>query len=59
MKDKKDLAQQAARRTFQRAANPALTEYEKVQEALRKNYERLKTERLARESAEPGDKQQN
>ena len=29
-----------------------LTEYEKEQEALRKNLERLRAERLARESAE-------
>jgi len=55
MRDKKDSAQQDARRTFQRAARPAPTEYEKVQEALRKNYERLKAERLAREAAKSDD----
>jgi len=55
MRDKKDLAQQEAGRTFQRAARPVLTEYEKVQEALRKNYERLRTERLAREAAKSDD----
>ena len=50
MKDKKDSAQQDAGRNFQRAAKPNLTEYEKVQEAFRKNFERLKAERLAREA---------
>jgi hypothetical protein len=32
-----------------------LTEYEKEQRALRKNLERLKAERLAREAANPKD----
>jgi hypothetical protein len=32
-----------------------LTEYEKEQRALRKNLERLKAERLAREAAKPKD----
>jgi hypothetical protein len=59
MRDKKDTAQQDTGRNFQRAAKPILTEYEKVQEAFRKNFERLKAERLAREAAEPGDKEQN
>jgi hypothetical protein len=59
MRDKKDLAKQDARRTFQRGPNPVATEYEKVQEALRKNYERLKAERLARETEKPDDKEQN
>jgi hypothetical protein len=54
MRDKKDSAQQDAGRTFQRAAKPA-TEYAKEQEALRKNYERLKAERLAREAAKSND----
>jgi hypothetical protein len=58
MRDKKDSAQQDAGRNFQRAAKPALTEYEKVQETFRKNFERLKAERLARET-KPGDKEQN
>jgi hypothetical protein len=34
-----------------RPSDSPLTEYEKVQIALRKNLERLKTERLAREAA--------
>jgi hypothetical protein len=58
MRDKKDSAQQQdAGRNFQRAAKPILTEYEKVQETFRKNYERLKAERLARETAKPDDKE--
>ena len=48
----KDFAQREAGRTFQRAGKSnAATEYEKAQEAYRKNYERLKAERLAREAA--------
>ncbi|HLX17376.1 MAG TPA: hypothetical protein VKS24_19480 [Bradyrhizobium sp.] len=49
---KNDLAQREAGRTFQRAGKrkPA-TEYDEAQEAFRKNYERLKAERLAREAA--------
>jgi hypothetical protein len=59
MRDKKDSAQkQDAGRNFQRAAKPILTEYEKVQETFRKNFERLKAERLARET-KPDDKEQN
>jgi hypothetical protein len=58
MRDKKDSAHQDAGRNFQRAAKPILTEYEKVQETFRKNFERLKAERLARET-KPGDKEQN
>jgi hypothetical protein len=58
MRDKKDSAQQDAGRNFQRAAKSILTEYEKVQDAFRKNFERLKAERLARET-KPGDKGQN
>ncbi|MGB6956884.1 MAG: hypothetical protein WBE54_16750 [Bradyrhizobium sp.] len=53
MTDKKE---QDAGRHFQRAAKPILTDYEKAQEAIRKNYERLKAERLAREAAKPNDK---
>ena len=56
MRDKKDSAQQDARRNFQRAAKPILTEYEKVQETFRKNFERLKAERLAREATKLDDK---
>jgi len=59
MRDKKDLAQQETGRTFQRAAKPIGTEYEKAQEAFRKNFERLKAERLARETEKPGDKERN
>jgi hypothetical protein len=59
MKDKKDHVQQDAGRTFQRTAKPIATDYEKAQEAFRKNYERLKTERLAREAASPDDKEPN
>jgi hypothetical protein len=53
-KIKKDLAfkQRETGRTFQRAGRQkAATEYEEVQEAFWKNYERLKAERLAREAA--------
>ena len=56
MRDKKDSAQQDTGRTFQRGPKPILTEYEKVQEAFRKNFERLKAERLAREATKPDDK---
>jgi hypothetical protein len=58
MRDKmiKDFAPREAGRTFQRASKPNGTEYEKAQEALRKNYERLKAERLAREATKSDDK---
>jgi hypothetical protein len=59
MRDKKDHAQRDTGRTFQRAAKPITTDYEKAQEAFRKNYERLKTERLAREAARLDDKEPN
>jgi hypothetical protein len=36
-----------------RSSEKPLTEYEKEQKALRKNLERLKAERLAREAANP------
>lgn len=53
----KDLPQREAGRTFQRAGKrKAVTEYEEAQEALWKNYERLKAERLAREAAKSDDK---
>ena len=58
MRDKKDSAQQEAGRTFQRGPKPAATEYERAQDAFRKNFERLKAERLARET-KTGDKEQN
>ena len=38
-----------------RPSDSPLTEYEKEQLALRKNLERLKAERLAREKAKPND----
>jgi hypothetical protein len=50
MRDKiiKDLPQREAARTFQRAGRSnAATEYEKAHDAFRKNYDRLKAERLA------------
>lgn len=59
MSDKtgKDLARREMVRTFQRAGKrKAATEYEAAQEAFRKNYERLKAERLAREAAESKEK---
>ena len=53
----KDRAQREAGRTFLRTGKrSAATEYEKAQEAFWKNYERLKTERLAREAAKPKEK---
>jgi hypothetical protein len=54
-KTSKDTAQRNAG-TFQRAAKPITTEYERSQEAFRKNYERLKAERLAREAAKSDDR---
>lgn len=58
MRDKiKDFAQREPGRTFQRAGRSnAATEYEKAQEAFRKNYERLKAERSAREATNADDK---
>jgi hypothetical protein len=51
-KMRKDLAQQQAAKTFLRdGKRKAVTEYEKTQEALKKSYERLRAERLARETA--------
>ena len=53
----KDRAQRVAGRTFQRVGKRnAATEYEKAQEAFRKNYERLKAERLAREATKSDGK---
>jgi hypothetical protein len=49
--------QREARKTFQRAGKrKALTEYEQAQQALQKNYERLRAERLAREAAKSDEK---
>jgi hypothetical protein len=51
-KMRKDLAQQQAAKIFTRdGKRKAVTENEKAQEALQKNYERLRAERLAREAA--------
>jgi hypothetical protein len=59
-KTSKNLAQREAGRTFQRSSKSiAATEYGQAQEAFRKNYERLKAERLAREAEKPGDKERN
>ena len=52
----KDFAQRDTGRTFQRAGKQTATEYEKAQEAFRKNYERLRAERLAREAAKSKEK---
>jgi hypothetical protein len=50
-KMRKDLAQRQAVKAFLREGKrKAVTENEKAQEAF-KNYERLRTERLAREAA--------
>jgi hypothetical protein len=49
--------QREARKAFQRAGKrKAVTDYEKAQEALQKNYERLRAERLAREAAKSSEK---
>ncbi len=59
MSDKisKDLARRELPREFQRAGKrKAATEYETAQEAFRKNYERLRAERLAREAAKSKEK---
>jgi hypothetical protein len=56
-KVRKDLAQRPAVKAFLRAGQrKAVTEYEKAQEELRKNYERLRAERLAREAAKSKEK---
>jgi hypothetical protein len=53
----KDRTQRPAEKAFLQAhkRRPA-TEYEKTQEAIQKNYERLRAERLAREAAKPKEK---
>jgi hypothetical protein len=56
-KMRKDPARRDPETAFQRAGKrKAATEYEIEQEAFRKNYERLKAERLAREAAQSKDK---
>jgi hypothetical protein len=53
----KDFVQREAGQTLQRVGKrKATTEYEEAQEAFRKNYERLKAERLAREAAKSNGK---
>jgi hypothetical protein len=42
--------------TMFRSSDRPLSEYEQEQKALRKNLERLKAERLARDAAKPKDK---
>ena len=48
-------AQRQAHKAFS-SRKTILTEYEKAQEALQRNYRRLKAERLAREAATSKDK---
>ena len=56
-KVKQDLARRELMRAFQRTGKRNVaTEYETAQEAFRKNYERLKAERLAREAAKSKEK---
>ena len=51
-KIRRDSARRDLVRAFQRAGKQkASTEYERERQAFWKNYERLKTERLAREAA--------
>lgn len=60
MNDKKygSSSQNEARRAFRsRDDRGPLTEYEKEQRALHKNFERLRAERMAREAAKPKDSQ--
>jgi hypothetical protein len=53
----KDSVEQRAAKAFSRIAKKeTVTEYEREQEALKKNYERLRAERLAREAAKSKDK---
>jgi hypothetical protein len=50
-------SQREAGKAFQRGGKrKVLTEYEQAQEALQKNYQRLRAERLAREAAKSNDK---
>jgi hypothetical protein len=48
----KDSVEQRAAKAFSSTTKKkAVTEYKKVQDAIKKNYERLRAERLAREAA--------
>jgi hypothetical protein len=50
-------AQREAGKAFHGAGGKRqTTEYDKAQEAFRKNYERLRAERLARDAAKPKEK---
>ena len=54
---RKDQTRRDHAATFQRVGKQAAsTEYEIEQKAFRKNYERLKAERLAREAAKAKEK---
>jgi hypothetical protein len=56
-KARKDLARRDLATAFQRTGKrKTSTEYDTEQEAFRKNYERLKAERLAREAAKSKEK---
>ena len=56
-KTREDLTRRESASAFQRTGKrKAATEYETAQEAFRKNYERLKAERLAREAAQSKEK---
>ena len=56
-KIRKNLARRDLVTAFQRTGKrKASTDYETEQEAFRKNYERLKAERLAREAAKSKEK---
>jgi hypothetical protein len=53
----KDPAQRPAEKAFlQPHKRRPVTEYEKALEAFQNNYERLRTERLAKEAAKPKEK---
>jgi hypothetical protein len=53
----KDAVEQRAAKAFSNATKKkTVTEYEKEQEAIKKNYERLRAERLAREAAKLKEK---
>jgi hypothetical protein len=53
----KDPTQQLTAKAFPRSdKKKAVTEYEREQEAFRKNYERLRAERLAREAVKSKEK---
>jgi hypothetical protein len=53
----KDSVEQRAAKAFSNTAKKkTVTEYEKEQEAIKRNYERLRAERLAREAAKSKEK---